>query len=161
MTVPLLSDKGLQYVRASANGKPLLLLDRLGFARHRAGSASGCPYRHRTAGNDRNSGARNTQGAGVAPLDAIDIGAARLPVNAVTVVDLNGLTYDGKAVDGVLGFPLFAAAEIRIDPEKSTADDRAARLATGSRIADSARNESRCVRDRRADQQQGRRTVRR
>jgi Aspartyl protease len=119
VTVPLLSDKGLQYVRASANGKPLLLLldsgsqgivlapqaaDRLGII---------------AQGTIEIRGARNTQGAGVAPLDAIEIGAARLPVNAVTVVDLNGLTLAGKEVDGVLGFPFFAAAEIRIDPEKS------------------------------------------
>jgi hypothetical protein len=33
---------------------------------------------------------------------------------------LNGLSYEGKSVDGVLGYPFFAAAEVRIDPDNST-----------------------------------------
>lgn len=119
VTVPLLSDKGLQYVRASANGKPLLLLIDSGSQGIVLDPQAAARLGIAPQGTIEIRGARNTQGAGVAPLDAIDIGAARLPVNAATVVDLNGLTYDGKAVDGVLGFPFFAAAEIRIDPEKS------------------------------------------
>lgn len=119
VTVPLLSDKGLQYVRASANGKPLLLLIDSGSQGIVLNPEAAARLGIAPQGTIEIRGARNTQGAGVAALDAIDIGAARLPVNAVTVVDLNGLTYAGKEVDGVLGFPFFAAAEVRIDPEKS------------------------------------------
>jgi Aspartyl protease len=120
VTVPLLTDKGLQYVRATAAGKPLLLLIDSGSQGIVLDPQAAARLGIAPQGTIEIRGARNTQGAGVAPLDAIDIGAAHLPVNAVTVVDLNGLSYDGKAVDGVLGFPFFAAAEVRIDPEKST-----------------------------------------
>jgi Aspartyl protease len=36
------------------------------------------------------------------------------------VVDLSSVTYEGATVDGVLGYPFFAAAEVRIDPQRLT-----------------------------------------
>jgi predicted aspartyl protease len=120
VTVPLLIDKGLPYVRASADGKPLLLLIDSGSQGIVLDPQAAARLGIQPEGTIEVRGAQRVRGAGVAPLDAIDIGGARLPVNVVTVVDLNGLTYAGKAVDGVLGYPFFAAADVRIDPEKST-----------------------------------------
>jgi predicted aspartyl protease len=120
VTVPLLVDKGLAYVRASANGKPLLLLVDSGSQGFVLNPDAAARLGLHPQGTIEIQGARKTQGAGIAPLDAIEIGAARLPLNVVTVVDLNGLTYTGKPVDGVLGYPLFAAAEVRIDAQKAT-----------------------------------------
>lgn len=65
-------------------------------------------------------GAQRTQGLGVAPLDSLEVGGARFPVGVVSIVDLSAITFDGKIVDGVLGYPFFAACELRIDPEKLT-----------------------------------------
>jgi predicted aspartyl protease len=65
-------------------------------------------------------GARRTQGLGVAALDIIGIGSARFPAGVISLVDLSAITFNGRGVDGVLGYPFFAAAELRIDPEKLT-----------------------------------------
>lgn len=65
------------------------------------------------------AGAQRTGGLGVAALDSIEIGTASLPVKMVTVLDLRGLT-GAPPIDGILGYPFFAAAEARIDPDSST-----------------------------------------
>lgn len=65
------------------------------------------------------SGATRTGGLGVARLDAIEIGGAKLPVRIVSVLDLRGATGQFDA-DGVLGYPFFAAAEVTIDPIAKT-----------------------------------------
>jgi predicted aspartyl protease len=65
-------------------------------------------------------GAQRTSGLGVAALDHLDFGSARLPVGVVSLVDLHNVTYHGATVDGILGFPFFAAAEVRIDPQQLT-----------------------------------------
>jgi predicted aspartyl protease len=65
-------------------------------------------------------GARRTQGLGVAALDSLQIGNARFPVGVISIVSLSSITFDGRTADGVLGYPFFAATELRIDPEKLT-----------------------------------------
>lgn len=65
------------------------------------------------------AGAQRTGGLGVAALDAIEIGGVTLPVRMVTVLDLRGVT-GALPIDGILGYPFFAAAEIRIDPDAQT-----------------------------------------
>jgi predicted aspartyl protease len=65
-------------------------------------------------------GARRTQGLGVAALESLQIGSVHVPVGVVSIVDLSTITLDGKSIDGVLGYPFFAASELRIDPEKLT-----------------------------------------
>jgi hypothetical protein len=120
VTVPLLVDRNLTYVRASVGARPLLLLIDSGSQGIVLSPDAASRLGLRPQGTIEIRGARQTNGAGIAPLDAIDIGAVRLPVNVVSVVDLNGLSYEGKSVDGVLGYPFFAAAEVRIDPDDST-----------------------------------------
>jgi hypothetical protein len=65
------------------------------------------------------AGAQRTGGLGVAALDSIEIGGVLLPVQMVTILDLRGVT-GAPAIDGILGYPFFAAAEIRIDPDSQT-----------------------------------------
>ena len=62
------------------------------------------------------AGAQRTGGLGVAPLDAIEVGGVRVPMRIVTVLDLRGVT-GSQPIDGILGYPFFAAAEVRIDPD--------------------------------------------
>ncbi|HZZ64194.1 MAG TPA: pepsin/retropepsin-like aspartic protease family protein [Candidatus Baltobacteraceae bacterium] len=63
-------------------------------------------------------GASRVGGMGVAPLtDSIFIGAAKLPVHVVTILDLHNVTGSFQA-DGVLGYPFFASAEVRLDAAK-------------------------------------------
>lgn len=63
-------------------------------------------------------GAARTRGDGVAALDALDLGTAHLPVHVVSVVDLSRLIDSSVQIDGVLGYPFFAASDVRIDPDR-------------------------------------------
>lgn len=120
VVLPLLYGDGHIFVRASAEGKPLLLLVDSGsqgiFLDTHASARLGLV----TQGKLEIRGATRTAGAGVAALDWIDLGAASLPVHVVSVADLSAVTYLGETVDGVLGYPFFAAAEVRIDPQRLT-----------------------------------------
>ena len=66
------------------------------------------------------SGARRTGGLGLASLDSITIGGARLPVKVVSVLDLASATGGSTDIEGILGYPFFAASEVRIDSAKMT-----------------------------------------
>ncbi|HEY8315104.1 MAG TPA: aspartyl protease family protein [Candidatus Baltobacteraceae bacterium] len=66
------------------------------------------------------SGATRVGGLGIAELDSIGIGAATLPVRVVSILDLRTATGGAFPIDGILGYPFFAAAEVRIDPDKMT-----------------------------------------
>ncbi|MGZ3505148.1 MAG: aspartyl protease family protein [Vulcanimicrobiaceae bacterium] len=72
------------------------------------------------AGRLEVSGAARTGGLGIAALADVEIGGARLPVRVVSVLDLNSATGGAFPIDGILGYPFFAAAEVRIDPDKLT-----------------------------------------
>jgi len=65
------------------------------------------------------AGAQRTGGLGVAALDSIEIGGVSLPVRMVTILDLRGVT-GATPIDGILGYPFFAAAEVRVDPDAET-----------------------------------------
>jgi hypothetical protein len=65
------------------------------------------------------TGAQRTGSNGVAELDGLSIGGVAMPMHIVTVLDLSGVLRTGR-VDGILGYPLFAAASVRIDPSAHT-----------------------------------------
>lgn len=120
VTVPLLSDRGHYFVRANAGGTPLLFLVDSGSQGVFIDAGAAKRLGLKVEGKIEVRGARRVSGLGVAALDAIDIGAARLPLHVVSVIDLGAVTYNNATVDGVLGYPFFAAAEIRIDPDRLT-----------------------------------------
>lgn len=60
-------------------------------------------------------GATRTGGDGVAELSGVQIGGVTLPTGVVAIVDMTNSTGGIYALDGVLGYPFFAAAEVRID----------------------------------------------
>lgn len=66
------------------------------------------------------SGSRRSTALGIAPLESIEIGGATLPVGIVSIVDLANSTAGAFPIDGVLGYPFFASAEVRIDFNKLT-----------------------------------------
>jgi predicted aspartyl protease len=61
------------------------------------------------------SGAARTGGARVARLPELDVGAGKLRDLVVTTIDLGASTSGAFRIDGILGFPFFAAAAVRID----------------------------------------------
>lgn len=120
VTVPLLYDRGHLFVRAMAGHTGLLFLVDSGSQGVFLDPVAAQRLGLKIEGMLEVRGARRTNGQGVAALDAIDIGTAHLPVHVVSVVDLSSVVYDGAKVDGVLGYPFFAAAEVRIDPDRLT-----------------------------------------
>ncbi|MBC5829068.1 MAG: aspartyl protease family protein [Candidatus Eremiobacteraeota bacterium] len=65
-------------------------------------------------------GSTRTGGLGVARLDTIHIADANLYVGTVSVLDLGGSTSGAFAIDGILGYPFFAASVVRIDYANKT-----------------------------------------
>lgn len=120
VTVPLLYDRGHLFVRADVNGTPLLFLIDSGSQGVFLDPGAAQRLGLKTEGTLEVRGARRTTGLGVAGLDEIDIGNARLPLHVVSVVDLSAVVYHAATVDGVLGYPFFAAAEVRVDPDRLT-----------------------------------------
>jgi predicted aspartyl protease len=120
VNVPLDTSQGHIFVRATVKGTPMTFILDSGsqglfidpVAAKRIGLAG--------EGTMEIRGARRTHGLGVAALDSLEIGSARFPVGVISIVDLSTITLNGKSIDGVLGYPFFAATELRIDPEKLT-----------------------------------------
>ena len=65
------------------------------------------------------SGAKRTASGGVVNLPGMSIGGATLPMHVDAVLDLSHMMRKG-GVDGILGYPLFGAADVRIDPDART-----------------------------------------
>ncbi len=63
------------------------------------------------------SGIARTAANGIVALGALHIGPVRVPVKVASVVDLSKVINQGFPVDGVLGYPFFAEAEVRIHPD--------------------------------------------
>ncbi len=64
------------------------------------------------------SGATRTAGLGIVHTPDMYLGSAKLPVHEASVIGLGQLRGGPIHIDGVLGFPFFASAEVRIDPER-------------------------------------------
>jgi hypothetical protein len=120
VTVPLLSDAEHFFVRAAVGNKSLLFLIDTGSQGLFLDPAAAARLGLTPEGTLEVRGARRIRGRGIAALDRIDIGRASLPTHVVSVVDLSMVTYKGAGVDGVLGYPFFAAADVRFDPDAST-----------------------------------------
>ncbi len=64
-------------------------------------------------------GAERVAAQGIVETPEIQIGGVALPSHIATVVDL-GKIVDSAQIDGILGYPLFAAAEVRFNPDDGT-----------------------------------------
>lgn len=65
------------------------------------------------------TGAKRTAGGGTVATPAMSIGGLALPMRIATVVDVSH-TMRGIHLDGFIGYPLFAAADVAIDPAART-----------------------------------------
>lgn len=119
VTVPLELQNGHYYVGVRISGHQYTFLLDTGaqavvLDAHVAGDLGLRPQ-----GQLEVAGAQRTGGLGVAPLDAIDIGGVSVPMRIVTVLNLRGVT-GAQPIDGILGYPFFAEADVRIDPDAQT-----------------------------------------
>lgn len=65
-------------------------------------------------------GAKRISAEGVASISAIDVAGVDLPLGEVSIINLNESTEGAFPIDGVLGYPFFAAAEVRFDFDNDT-----------------------------------------
>lgn len=119
VTVPLEESAGHYYVKVKIQGHEYtFLLD---------SGAQGIVLDSRVAaslllpaeGQLEVAGAQRSGGLGMAPLDSVQIGSATLPVHVVSVLNLSGVVGPHE-IDGVLGYPFFAAAEVKLDAGAQT-----------------------------------------
>jgi hypothetical protein len=66
------------------------------------------------------SGATRTGGLQLAKVDELDVGRGRLRDVVATTIDLGASTDGAFRIDGILGYPFFAASTVRIDPVART-----------------------------------------
>lgn len=66
------------------------------------------------------SGATRTGGLQLARVDELDIGTAKLRDVVATTIDLGASTDGAFRIDGILGYPFFAASTVRLDPSART-----------------------------------------
>ncbi len=66
------------------------------------------------------TGAARTASEGVVALPDLSVGGVAFPAHVATVLGLGNVLGGAAPLDGVLGYPFFAAAELRIDPTRST-----------------------------------------
>ncbi len=62
-------------------------------------------------------GAERTPSLGVVETPPMEVGGVELPSRIATVLDLSKILRGPVSIDGVLGYPFFAAAELRFDPD--------------------------------------------
>lgn len=115
VTVPLKEVDGHYYVQVSLEGKPLWFLLDTGAQAVFVNTAAAAQAGLKPEGRVEITGAQRTGGVGLARVDSLQIGSATLPLREVTVLDLHNVTGSFQA-DGVLGYPLFASAEVEFDP---------------------------------------------
>lgn len=115
VTVPLKEVDGHYYVQVGLHGKPMWFLLDTGAQGVFVDSAAAAAAGLKPEGRVEITGAQRTGSLGVAALDSLQIGSATLPLREATVLDLHNVTGSFQA-DGVLGYPLFASAEVEFDP---------------------------------------------
>ncbi len=74
----------------------------------------------RVSGALEASGAARTGGLQLAKVDDIAVGGGHLRDIVATTIDLGASTAGAFRIDGILGYPFFASATVRIDPENRT-----------------------------------------
>lgn len=120
VTVPIAQHAGLLFVHVTVAGKPYqFLLD---------SGAQGIVFDPRVAhelkltpqGELEIRGAGRVQAEGMIETPEMRIGDVLLPAHIATVVDLSKIIDSSVQIDGILGYPLFAAAELKFDPDAMT-----------------------------------------
>ena len=120
VSVPLIEHAGLLFVHVTIANKPYQFLLDSGaqgvvFDPHVARELQLTPQ-----GSLEIRGAGRVAAEGIVETPDIQIGTVTLPSHLASVVDLSRIVDSSIQMDGIIGYPLFAAAEIRINPDTKT-----------------------------------------
>ncbi len=119
VTVPLVERGGHDYLTVEMRGRRLTFLLDTGAQAVAVDSGVAEQIGLQPQGRLEIAGIQRTGGSGIAPLQSFEIGGATLPVGVVTVLSLHNVAPPYN-VDGILGYPFFASAEVRIDQSAGT-----------------------------------------
>lgn len=114
VTVPLHEANGHYFVSVAAGGRSYTFLVDTGAQAIILDTRAAQQLGLHPQGKLEVEGTKRVGGMGIAALDSIQIGGATLRTRVVSVVDLSGIG-GGSPVDGVLGYPFFASAEVEFD----------------------------------------------
>ncbi len=119
-TIPLTFRDGHYYVSAKINGRPYTFLLDTG-AQNIVLDQHVAEELHLPAFGDLEaSGAKRTGGLHIVVLDDFEVGLGKLRHIVATAIDLHGSTAGAFSIDGILGYPFFASALVKIDPAGRT-----------------------------------------
>jgi predicted aspartyl protease len=118
VTVPLELQGGLMFTTVTIAGKPYHFLIDSGSQGDVLDPQTASALGLHPEGTIEISGATRTAGLGIVHTPDMYLGNVKLPVHEASVVNL-GQFGGPYHIDGVLGFPFLASAEVRIDPERA------------------------------------------
>ena len=119
-TVPLTFREGHLYVSAAINGHPYTFLVDTGAQNIVLDKHVSDELKLGAYGDLEASGTKRTGGLQLVVVTEFDIGRGRLHNLIATAIDLHGSTAGAFAIDGILGYPFFAEAVVKIDPAART-----------------------------------------
>ncbi len=114
-TVPLTFRDGHLYVEATVDGQPFTFLVDTGAQNIVLDKRVSDRLKLPSVGNLEASGAKRTGGLGLVSVDSFSIGRGTLHDLVAASIDLHGSTDGAFAIDGILGYPFFATATVKID----------------------------------------------
>jgi hypothetical protein len=116
VVVPLDRHRGLLFTTVTIDGRPFHFLIDSGSQGNVLDIQAVKALGLHPEGSLEITGAARVASQGVVETPDLYVGPVKLPVHVASVIDLGGIVSDTH-VDGVLGYPFFAAAEVRIDPD--------------------------------------------
>jgi hypothetical protein len=117
VSVPVLIERGLIFATVTIEGKPYHFLVDTGSQGDVIDAQTAKALGLHPQGTLEITGAKRVASEGLVETPDLVIGGVTLPSHIASVVDLGGVPAGIGHVDGVLGYPFFAAAEVRIDPD--------------------------------------------
>ena len=115
MTVPITVREGHCYVSATIDGHPYTFLLDSGSQNIVLDKHVADELKLATYGDLEASGTKRTGGLQLAVVTEFDIARGKLHNLIATAIDLHGTTAGAFAIDGILGYPFFAEALVKID----------------------------------------------
>ena len=114
-TLPLTFRDGHLYVQASVDGQPFTFLVDTGAQNIVLDKRVADQLKLPSVGDLEASGAKRTGGLGLVSLASFSVGRGTLRNLVAASIDLHRSTDGAFAIDGILGYPFFATAIVKID----------------------------------------------
>ncbi|HVA26702.1 MAG TPA: retropepsin-like aspartic protease [Candidatus Baltobacteraceae bacterium] len=120
VSVPITLQSGLVFANVTIAGRPYHFLIDSGSQGDVLDPQTAQALGLHPEGTIEISGAERTAGLGIVQTPDMFLGSVKLPMHEASVVSLGSVLSGAVHIDGVLGYPFLASAEVRIDPLRET-----------------------------------------